>query len=323
MKLDNLNHSNQLQDFLTGSQPIAFEVAMSKDERYRLISKLLARFGCAKLSRQAKGIMIAFLQKITGYSPQQLTRLIKQHRQTGQITSRQQRANGFSAFYTAEDHLLLAQMNQRHDTPSGMMIKKLCERAYHLFDDIAYERLTKISVSHIYNLRQSPSYQCYRQHYEKTKRSHAQHIGERRAPRPNGQPGYLRIDTVHQGDQDARKGIYHINATDQVTQFEIVVSVEKISEAYLLPALKLLLHSFPFTIQGFHSDNGSEYVNQTVARLLEKLRIEFTKSRPRTSTDNALAEGKNAAIVRKFFGYSHIPQRYAQQVNRSYALTVP
>ena len=50
MKLDNLNHINQLQDFLTGSQPIAFEVAMSKDERYRLISKLLARFGYAKLS---------------------------------------------------------------------------------------------------------------------------------------------------------------------------------------------------------------------------------------------------------------------------------
>lgn len=110
--------------------------------------------------------------------------------------------------------------------------------------------------------------------------------------------------------------MYHINAVDEVTQFEVVVSVEKISEAYLIPALEILLASFPFTIINFHSDNGSEYVNKTVARLLGKLLIEFTKSRPRQSNDNALAEGKNAAVVRKVFGYTHIPQRYAKRLNQ-------
>lgn len=61
---------------------------------------------------------------------------------------------------------------------------------------------------------------------------------------------------------------------------------------------------------------GSEYINKTVAALLEKLRVEFTKSRPRHSNDNGLAETKNGAIVRKHLGYSHIPQRFAQEVNR-------
>ena len=141
------------------------------------------------------------------------------------------------------------------------------------------------------------------------------YLGVRKKPRPNGKPGYIRVDTVHQGDLDGKKGVYHINAVDEVTQFEVVISVEKISELYLVPALNMLLETFPFDIINFHSDNGSEYVNAHVVKLLGKLLIEFTKSRPRQSNDNALAEGKNAAIVRKIFGYSHIPQHYAKALN--------
>jgi len=102
---------------------------------------------------------------------------------------------------------------------------------------------------------------------------------------------------------------------DCVTQFEIVATCERLSEAYLLPVLEQILTGFPFELLGFHADNGSEYINHTVAKLLDKLRIEFTKSRPRHSNDNGLAETKNGAIVRKHFGYAHIPQRAATQVN--------
>ena len=80
-------------------------------------------------------------------------------------------------------------------------------------------------------------------------------IGERRKPDPKGKPGMIRIDTVHQGDLDGQKGVYHINAVDEVTQFEIIGAVEGISERFLIPLLTELLEQFPFTIQGFHSDN--------------------------------------------------------------------
>ena len=125
----------------------------------------------------------------------------------------------------------------------------------------------------------------------------------------------IRIDSVHQGDLDGYKGVYHINAVDEVTQFEVVCTLEKISERYLMPILKQMLETFPFTLLGFHSDNGSEYINKQVAQLLEQLRIEFTKSRSRHSNDNALAESKNAAVVRKMFGHAHIPQRWAPLIN--------
>ena len=124
----------------------------------------------------------------------------------------------------------------------------------------------------------------------------------------------MRIDTVHQGDQDGVKGVYHINAVDEVTQWEVVGSVGQISEAFLIPVLEAMLAQFPFHIRGFHSDNGSEFINHTVAELLNKLLIEQTKSRPRHSNDNGLAESKNGAVVRKHMGYTHIPAPHAAAI---------
>lgn len=315
MKLDNLISIEQMESYLNGSQAIAFAVATSKDERYQFVETLLKRFKYARLKRREKGIMMQFLMKVSAYSRQQLTRMIQRYISNGKLKRFQKTVNGFEEFYTASDILLLAELDRLHDTPNGFMIKKLCTRAYHEFNDLAFERLSHISVSHIYNLRKSYVYKKHRCHYEKTRSQKGIKIGERRKPQANGKPGYIRIDTVHQGDLDGKKGLYHINAVDEVTQFEVVISVEKISELYLIPALESLLAAFPFKIINFHSDNGGEFVNYTVARLLKKLLIEFTKSRSRHSNDNALAEGKNAAVVRKTFGYLHIPQHHASRVN--------
>ena len=127
----------------------------------------------------------------------------------------------------------------------------------------------------------------------------------------------MRVDTVHQGDRDGVKGLYLINLVDEITQYEFVGAVVGIPERLLVPLLEGLLLSFPFPILGFHADNGSEYINHRVTALLDKLRVErFTKSRARTSTDNALVEGKNANVVRRWFGHDHIPQRFAPEVNR-------
>ena len=133
---------------------------------------------------------------------------------------------------------------------------------------------------------------------------------------PMARPGYLRIDSVHQGDLEGIKGVYLINAVDEVTQFQVVCAAERISEHFLLPILEQVIAAFPFTIRGFHSDNGSEYINHRVAKLLEKLRIEQTKSRARQTNDNALVESKNGSTVRKHLGYSHIPGRFANDVNQ-------
>ena len=139
-------------------------------------------------------------------------------------------------------------------------------------------------------------------------------LGERRKPEPNGKPGYIRVDSVHQGDKDGEKGVYYINSVDEITQWQIVMGTEKISESYLLPIVQMLLEQYPFKIIEFHTDNGSEYINKYLVDLLNKLLIRLTKSRSRKTNDNALAESKNN-IIRKHMGYFYISQKYAPLIN--------
>jgi transposase InsO family protein len=304
----------QLQAFLDGTTPVDFAVAA--EERYDFIARILQRFGYRLLSRAGKGVVLRFLERVSGYSRQQLTRLVKRGAERRPLIKRYRASRtSFARTYTSADVRLLAQTDTLHSTLSGLATKKLMERAFGIFGDVRYQRLAVISVAHLYNLRQRPVYQRLRQVWTKT-RPVTVAIGERRAPSPNNQPGYLRVDSVHQGDRDGIKGVYHLNIVDCVTQYEGVATCERISEAFLIPVLEALLESFPFVIKGFHSDNGSEYINREVAKLLNKLLIEEqTKSRSRHCNDNAQAESKNGAIVRKHLGYSHIPQRFATLVN--------
>lgn len=315
MKLEELKTIDQLIQFLDGTQSVLFQMNSIKKERYDWMRHELVRFDYMQLRKKDKGVVIRYLIKVSGYSRQQVTRLICQYRKTGHINYQHANVPSFQRKYNKGDIRLIAKMDERYDTPCGPALKKLCERAYRVFNEEEFEHLSTISVSHIYNLRKTTTYSRSRQHFEKTKPNKASTIGERRKPQPNGHPGYIRIDTVHQGDQDKKKGVYHINAVDEVTQFEVVASVEKISEYFLIPALEQMLETFPFKVISFHSDNGSEYINQNVARLLKKLFIEFTKSRSRHSNDNALAESKNASVVRKVLGYRHIPQKWAGLIN--------
>lgn len=138
----------------------------------------------------------------------------------------------------------LAELDRLHGQLSGPATKKLAERAATVYDYPAFQTLAGISVAHLYNLRASLGYQRQRGHHEPTRPRHIA-IGERRRRQPNGEPSYLRVDSVHQGDWDGIKGLYVINLVDAVTQFAVVVAVERISENFLIPALQQALEAFP------------------------------------------------------------------------------
>ena len=204
-----LMDTGQIEQFLAGSENIQFQ-PLRLEERYQWIAGTLKRLDYFHLNRREKGVVRDYLMKITNYSRQQITRLIAQYRGEHWIGRRQRDRHCFPKKYTPEDILLLAQMDKWHDTLSGPATKKLCERAYKVFGDESYQRLSVISVSHLYNLRKSNLYLRNRRHFTKTQRTSVL-IGERRKPIPRGQPGYIRIDTVHQGGQDGMKGVYHIS----------------------------------------------------------------------------------------------------------------
>jgi len=295
----------KMRGFLENSQGLEFQTE-SRQELYGWIQATLVAQEYFHLKKKERGVIRAYLRKVSRLSLAHLTRLIRQYRRDGILSSALKTRRCFPTTYTREDVALLAETDRLHQRLSGPATRCLFERAWKQFGDTKFERLAQISVSHLYNLRRRDEYRRHCAEFDSTKSVQIS-IGERRRPDPRDRPGFLRVDTVHQGDWEGVKGVYHINAVDAVTQWEVVGCVARISEHYLLPVLEAILHQFPFRLLGFHTDNGSEYVNHTVAQLLKTLLVEFTKSRSGKSQDNALVEGKNGAIIRNTFNGDTFP----------------
>ena len=306
----------QFQEFLNASVGIEF-AGQKRAEVYAWVEKMLVDQQYASLKKKQRGIVREYLSKVSGLSLPQMTRLIRAYVGTGTVEAKPYRRHRFHRVYTPADVGLMAEVDNAHERLSGPATRHILKREYDEFGKTEFARLAGISVGHLYNLRNSVAYRKQAAVWEPTRPS-AVAIAERRRPDAQGQPGYLRVDTVHQGDWDGAKGVYHINAVDTVTQWQVVGCAAKISERYLVPVLEAILHQFPFRILGFHADNGSEYINHTVAKLLGKLLVEFTKSRANRSQDNALVEGKNGAVIRKLIGYGHIGSEHAERLQKFY-----
>ena len=283
----------QIEQFLNGCTQIEFTKSGDDSERYEHICRVLKRFDYPRQGKRKKGVLLKYLQVTSGYSRAQATRLVTQwftNRLAAVPLSKRYRAPAapFARKYTAIDIALLVEMDKANEEVCGPAIAHLLQRAYSVYGDTRYERLSTLSVSHLYNLRKITGYQALRVIFIKT-HPVRNSIGVRKVPRPNGRVGFVRIDTVHQGDLNGIKGVYHITCVDSVSQWQVEACVQGISEAFLLPVLALI--------------------------------IEQTKSRSRHSNDNALAESKNASVVRKHMGYEHIPQKYAKPINAFYQET--
>jgi hypothetical protein len=307
----------EVKRFLQESEVIEFKKRFRK-EAYQWIEETLKRFDYLYLGKKEKGLIKKYIEKVTGYSRPQVTRQVREYRETGRVRVKEYERNKFERKYTSKDIQLLAQTAEWHDYPNGATLKKTLERMANEYGEEEYRNIANISVSHIYNLKKTVSYQSSVTFYQETKKTKGRVIGERCKPEPEGKPGYLRVDTLHQGDRDGQKGVYHVNTVDEIVQWEVAGAAEKITDTQLLPLLGKIIASYPYRIMNFHADNGSEYVNSKVAEMLNNLLIKLTKSRPRHTNDNALAETKNGWVLRKWMGYGHIGQKYAQRINEFY-----
>jgi transposase InsO family protein len=304
----------EIKHLLTATKLLTFK-ATSKTEAYQWVEQLLRATRYWRLTKKERGVVKTYIKKMTGYSHTQATELIRRFKTTGYVRLKTYRRHSFGRRYTDHDVTILAETDDAHGRLSGPATAKIMSDEYRQFDDKEYERLANISPAHIYNLRKLHLYRATVTTYVPTQ-AVQRNIGERRKPEPNGIPGFLRVDSVHAGhSRNGDKGVYYVNLVDEVTQWEVVVCVQTLCERHLKPVLQTALVLIPFKVLGIHADNGSEYINHWVARLLNKINADLTKSRPRHSNDNALVETKNGSVVRKHLGYSHIPRHHAQDIN--------
>lgn len=311
---------HEVHDFLRGNKEQEFEISSRKD-RYECVADTLTHLSYRTLSKKEKGYVKECLQKITGYGEQQMKRLIGQWKKRGLRYVKPKRRGATVSTYTGEDIALLIKTDIAHRTPNGNAVCAILRREFLIFGKMEYQTISGISVSHIYNIRkhkqQYLSSEAVR--YSKTNPTSID-IGERRKPVPNGQPGFLRVDSVHQGDFGGEKGVYHVNIVDEVTQWEVIGCLPAITDEFMIPLLEKMIEQFPFVIENFHTDNGSEYINRQVASMLARLLINQTKSRPRHSNDNGLAESKNGSVIRKHMGRNHIPKKNAPLMQTFYEI---
>ena len=255
----------QVRLVVAGTQALEFRRAEDDEGRYGWIEQVLRRFEYRRLGRADKGAVLAYLQHLSGYSRAQVTRLVSRWAAGHPLVKNYRRPqHAFARRYTAADVALLAAVDRAMGTLSGPATACVLRRQRDVFKAAGFERLGDISVAHLYNLRNSAGYRAQRVVLTKTRPTRGVDIGVRRAPAPDGRAGFIRIDSVHQGDHDGIKGLYHINAVDcqghegapaWPWQWQVVATVQTISEAYMLPVIEQMLEQFPFEIVGFHADN--------------------------------------------------------------------
>ena len=223
----------EIEAFLAASESVRF-AGCGRTEIYGWVERLLCHHEYPLQKRRAKGLLRAYVERMTGLSRAQSTRLIGGYVKAGRIAPKPSLRPRFQRHYTVSRRGAAGRRRRGARALSGPATRHILKREFEVYGKAEFERLARLSNGHLYNLRRSPRYGL--RHYEKTRPTAVQ-IGERKKPMPNGQPGFLRIDTVHQGDGPEGKGIYHINAVDELTQWEVVLATPRISEAWLMPLL--------------------------------------------------------------------------------------
>ncbi len=328
LQTERLRTVEQIRGFLDATGQVDFR-PQDREEAYGFVRRTLVRLDYDALGRSGKGTVREFLGKATGLSRAQVTRLIGQHRATGRVEDRRAANSGrsFERVYTPTDIRLLAEADEIGGQLCGPAACEVMRQQYEVFGDAGFERLSRLSVSHLYNLRRSKTYRARRTTIDHTRpTTGGSTSADGRIPpaspatcawtrctrglrprwRPQRREGRLR----HQPDRRS----HPVRACrrrdgDRRDVPRPGAGGDARHAAVRRPRL-------PRRQRVAQRRAGSEYVNRQVAGLLNKLHVpNFTKSRARRSNDNALVEGKNASVVRKWLGHDHIPQRFAPEVN--------
>ena len=127
MNDDRLDTIEQVKQFLEGSNALEF-AGVSRKERYQWIETVLVRFTYCRLKRAEKGTIRQYIEKVSGYSRAQVSRLIRQYSRQGRLMVAHYKRHRFPRRYTLSDIALLARTDELHDYLNGQATKKIMER---------------------------------------------------------------------------------------------------------------------------------------------------------------------------------------------------
>ena len=123
-------------------------------------------------------------------------------------------------------------------------------------------------------------------------------------PWDEDRPGFLEIDLVaHCGETTEGHYVNTLTCTDLSTGWTECLPVFPHNKHTVFEAIQIMRTRLPFALLGLDSDNGSEFINDSLFHYCQYQKITFTRSRPYKKNDQAHVEQKNWSIVRRLIGY--------------------
>jgi hypothetical protein len=182
-----------------------WSLRQDKEDLYARVNKRLRQLDYRQLKRSGRGLVRRYIAKMTGLSRAQATGLLGMYLRPEKVQPQPYRRRRFAERYTRAVAELLAAVDEAHDTISGPATRKILQGTHYDFKDAQYTRRAELSGGAVVPHAQEPPIPAAVDELP-TNAAHQDIHWRAAPPKPNGQPGYLPVDTVHQGDQDGIKG---------------------------------------------------------------------------------------------------------------------
>ncbi len=118
------------------------------------------------------------------------------------------------------------------------------------------------------------------------------------------QPGFLEIDLVgHDGGVIDSLHAFTLNAVDIASAWNSSTALKNKAQVWTLEGVEKIRAKLPFPLLGLDSDNGSEFINESLLNYCREHKITFTRSLPYRKNDSCFVEQKNYSVVRRAVGY--------------------
>ncbi len=297
---------------------------IKRGTRKDLVRALSERYRDA--DKDSKGRILDEFTALTGYHRKHASRVLAQ---AACATSLRRRVAPRSRLYDEAVRQALVVLWEASDRICGKRLKALLpimisalERHGHLqLDSDVREKLLGVSAATIDRLLAPARAGAGRRRRRRRPAVRAQVPIRTFADWEEPPPGFMEIDLVaHCGGSMAGSFAYTMSMTDIATGWTECVALAVRESSLIAEALAQVEVTLPFPLRGIDTDNGTEFVNETLVAFCKEREIEFTRSRPYHKNDQAWIEQKNGSVVRRLTGYGRLEGiTAAESLSRMYA----
>jgi transposase InsO family protein len=129
------------------------------------------------------------------------------------------------------------------------------------------------------------------------------------------QPGSVQADLVlHCGESTEGFYLTTLCVIDVASGWTELEAVWGLGQHRVTAAIHQARRRLPFELQALHTDNGSEFINQTLFGYCRREQISFTRGRSYRKNDQAYVEQRNYLAVRRLVGHDRLTSKDAQKL---------